>query len=261
MLNVVLRAGAGNPQVEASFAQPFVQALQLPRRSSAADNRLRAVAADAVVTALDVIGEVQEHYVAAQASAALRPLLEERLELVQRLVSTAQARLDVGEGTRSDVVTLDAQRVELLVSIDRTLLEERANRLRLARLIGEPSSAAGWKLDVWSAPLQIDQPEAAWVDAALGARPEIQAIAWRLKALGDDEALTRLLPFEGASAGLDAQVDGGLSIGPSLSTPIPIFDAGQLIGGVGVSGASGELDAICAKAGIEALDAGGSGSA
>ncbi len=41
----------------------------------------------------------------------------------------------------------------------------------------------------------------------------------------------------------------------------PIFDAGQLIGGVGVSGASGELDAICAKAGIEALDAGGSGSA
>ncbi len=227
VLNVVLRVGTGNPQVEASFAQPFVQALQIPRRSSAADNRLRAVAADAVVTALDVIGEVQERYVSAQASAALRPLLEERLALVQRLVSTAQARLDVGEGTRSDVVTLDAQRVELLVSIDRTLLEERANRLRLARLIGEPSSDAGWKLDVWSAPAQIDQPEMAWVEAALAARPEIQAVAWRLKALGDDEALVRLLPWEGASAGLDAQVDGGLSIGPSLSTPIPIFDAGQ----------------------------------
>ncbi|HTF86823.1 MAG TPA: TolC family protein [Planctomycetota bacterium] len=227
VLNVVLRAGSGKPQVEASFVQQFVQALQLPRRSSAADNRLREVAAEAVVTALDVINEVQERYVAAQASAALRPLLEERLALVQNLVSTAQARLDVGEGTRSDVVTLDAQRVELLVSIDRTLLEERANRLRLARLIGEPSSGAGWKLDGWSAPALIDRPEATWVDAALGARPEIQAIAWRLKALGDDEALVRLLPWEGASAGLDLQVDGGSSVGPSLSSPLPVFDRGQ----------------------------------
>lgn len=227
VLTVAVRFGSGEPQINASFTEAFVQAIQLPRRASAADNRLREVAADAVVTALDVISEVQETYIAAQASAALRPLLEERLTLVERLVATAQARLDFGEGTRADVVTLNAQRVELRVSIDRSLLEERANRLRLARLIGEPSSAATWKLDVWSAPLIGDQPEAMWVDAALGARPEIKAIAWRLKALGDEEALVRLLPWEGASAGLDVERDDGWSLGPALSTPLPIFDSGQ----------------------------------
>jgi uncharacterized protein GlcG (DUF336 family) len=35
----------------------------------------------------------------------------------------------------------------------------------------------------------------------------------------------------------------------------PVLEAGQVIGGVGVSGATGDLDAVCAKAGIAALDA------
>ncbi|MBK7877808.1 MAG: TolC family protein [Planctomycetes bacterium] len=227
VLSVVFRAGKGSPQFEASFVQEFVQALQRPTRASAADNRLRAVAADAVVAALDVISEVQERYVDAQTSAALLPLLEERLGLVELLVTTSQARLDAGEGTRSDVVTLQAQRVELQVSIDRARLDERTSRLRLARLIGEPSSAAIWALDPWTAPELRRRSERDWTDAALTARPEIQALAWRLKALGDEAALVRLLPWEGATAGLEAQSDGGWQIGPSISAPLPIFDSGD----------------------------------
>lgn len=224
VLSVVFRAGEGTPQIEASFVQEFVQALQRPTRASAADNRLRAVAADAVVAALDVISDVQESYVDAQSSAALVPILEERLGLLERLVSTARARLDAGEGTRGDVVTLDAQRVELQVSIDRTMLEERTNRLRLARLIGQPSSEATWTLDPWSTPTTRQQSEREWTDAALLSRPEIQSIAWRLRALGDEEGLLRLLPWEGAGVGIDAQSDGDWQLGPSISAPLPIFD-------------------------------------
>ncbi len=227
VLSVVFRTGEGSSQIEASFVQEFVQALQRPTRASAADNRLRAVAADAVVTALDVISELQERYVDAQASATLLPLLEERLGLVERLVTTSQARLDAGEGTRSDVVTLQAQRVELQVSIDRARLDERTSRLRLARLIGEPSSAATWALDPWTAPELRRRSEHDWTDAALTSRPEIQALAWKLKALGDEAALVRLLPWEGAGAGLDAQSDAGWQIGPSISAPLPIFDSGN----------------------------------
>jgi len=226
-LSVVFRAGEGSPQFEASFVQEFVQALKRPTRASAADNRLRAVAADTVVAALDVISEVQERYVDAQTSAALLPLLEERLSLVDRLVTTSQARLDAGEGTRSDVVTLQAQRVELQVAIDRARLDERTGRLRLARLIGEPSATATWTLDPWTAPELRRRSERDWIDAALVARPEIQALAWRLKALGDEAALVRLLPWEGASAGLEAQSGGGWQVGPSISAPLPIFDSGE----------------------------------
>ena len=35
----------------------------------------------------------------------------------------------------------------------------------------------------------------------------------------------------------------------------PIRDGEQVVGGVGVSGATGDLDARCARAGIAALDA------
>jgi len=227
VLNVVLRWGPGKPQFEVSLAQDLIQMLRVPRQSSAADNRLRQVAADAVTVALDVTSEVQERYTAVQASAALVPLLQERLSLIERLVATARSRLDAGEGTRADVATLNAQRVELLVEIDSVRLTEREERLRLARLIGEPSAAATWTLDAWTSPSIGDQPEASWVDAGLQHRPEIQAIAWRLKALGDDEALVRLLPWEGANAGIDVQRDDKFFAGPSVSTPIPVFDMGQ----------------------------------
>lgn len=226
VLNVVVRWGSGEPQIEASLAQDFVAALQIPARSSAADNRLRAAAADAVTVALDVASEVRERYAAVQAMAALTPLLDERLELLGKLASTALARLEAGEGARGDVVTLDAQRIELRVEIDRARLVEREERLRLARLIGEPSSGAAWRLDGWCAPSIGDQPESAWVQAGLARRPEIQSIVWRLRALGDDEAIARLLPWEGASAGVDAQRDDDWTVGPSISTPIPVFDTG-----------------------------------
>ena len=227
VLGVVFRAGEGRPQIEASFAQEFVRALVRPRAASAADNRLRAASADAVVTALDTIREVQEDYASAQSWAALLPLLEERLELVGRPASTARARLDAGEGTRGDVVTLDAQRVQLEVTIDLARLEERASRIGLARRIGRPSSEATWDLEPWSSTPFESLSEDAWTEAALGARPEIQAIVWRLAALGDEAALVSSLPWQGAGAGLEAQKSDGWQAGPSLSTPLPVFDDGS----------------------------------
>ncbi len=227
VLNFVLRWGPGSPQIEVSLAQDLIQAFQIPRRSSAADNRMRQAAADAVTVALDVTAEVQERYAAAQALDALIPLLEERHGLLKRLTETAGARLRSGEGTRLDQTTLDAQRVELEVEIDAAKLQQREARLRLARLVGEPSSEATWRLEPWSAPEIGSEPESRWVDAALASRPEVQAVAWQLAALGDDDEVARLLAWEGASVGIDAQRDDEWFAGPSVSTPIPIFDMGQ----------------------------------
>lgn len=227
VLNIVLRWGPGRPQIEASLTQDLIQVLQIRRRASAADNRLRQAAADAVTEALDVSAELQERYAEVQASDALVPLLEERLILVRRLAETAKARLQSGEGTSTESTILDAQRVELEVEIDAAKIEQREGRIRLARLLGEPSSGAAWRLEPWSAPTIAGEPESRWVEVALVNRPEVQAIAWQLAALGDDYALARLLPWEGAGAGIEAQRDDDWFVGPSISTPIPIFDMGQ----------------------------------
>ncbi|MFO0829286.1 MAG: TolC family protein [Phycisphaerales bacterium] len=227
VLNFVLRWGPGTPQYEISLAQDFVQAIAIPRRSSAADNRAREAASAAIETALDVANEVRERYVAVQASERLIPLLRARIELLERLVSVAQARLDAGEGTRGDLTTLQAQRVDLLVDLDRAVLAEREDRLRLALLVGQPSSAADWSLDPWVAPSADLAPESAWILAALAHRPEIESVRWKLSALGDDAALARITPWDGANVGVDAQNDSEWFVGPSVSSPIPVFDTGQ----------------------------------
>lgn len=227
VLNFVLRWGPGKPQIEVGLAQDIIQVFQIPRRSSAADNRLRQSAADAVTVALDVVAEVQERYTAVQATDRLVPVLEGRLDLLRRLAGVAKNRLDAGEGVRGDVITLDAQRVELEVEIADARIRLRRDRLRLARLVGEPSGTAGWTLDEWTSPGAVVSTEQDWIDTALGHRPEVQSVSWQLAALGDDYALARLLPWEGASAGVSIQRDTDLFAGPSISTPIPIFDMGQ----------------------------------
>lgn len=229
ILNLALRwpEGGGSPIVEASLAQDFIAILMVPRRSSAADNRLRETASDAMTVALDVATELQERYATVQALDELVPLLEQRREPLDKLVELANRLVQAGEGTQQDVTVLEAQRVELAVEIASTELDRRDQRLQLARLIGEPSSNADWTLDAWQAPRLAQAPESAWINAALRHRPEIQSIMWRLAALNDDLALTQLLKWEGGSAGAQAERDGDWSIGPELSLPLPIFDMGQ----------------------------------
>lgn len=229
ILNLALRfpEGGGKPVIEASLAQDLISILKIPRQSSAADNRLRQASAAAITAVIDAVAEVQERYVSVQALEQLLPVFEQRRTLVSKAVDLANARLTAGEGIREDVAVLNTQRVELEVEIAETAQELRDERLRLARLIGRPSSAAAWKLEPWTPPALTNTAEAAWIDAALHSRPEVQERSWVLAALGDDLALTRLLPFDGTSAGVSAERDGSWGVGPEVAIPIPIFDMGQ----------------------------------
>lgn len=229
ILNLALRfpEGGGKPVIEASLAQDLISILKIPRQSSAADNRLRQASAAAIAVTIDAVAEVQERYVSLQALEQLLPVFEQRRTLVSKAVDLANARLSAGEGIREDVAVLNTQRVELEVEIAETTQELRDERLRLARLIGRPSGTAAWKLEPWTPPTLTNTAEAAWIDAGLRSRPEIQERSWALAALGDDLALTSLLPFDGTSAGVQAQRDPDWQVGPEVSIPIPIFDMGQ----------------------------------
>ena len=229
VLNFILKfpEHGGKPSIEAELTADLIAVLQIPRRTSAADHRLRAAAADAITTGLDVASEVQERYFAVQALEELTPVLAERRRLLAKLLQLAHDRLDAGEGTRSDVTTLESQRVELDVEIAQKQQEGADDRLQLARLIGQPSSAATWTVERWRSPAKIEQPEMRWVDSGLANRPEVQAAIWELSALGDDAILARVAPLEGAEAGVKGDRDDDWSIGPSITVPVPIFDLGQ----------------------------------
>jgi len=227
VLNFILRWGPGKPQFEISLAQDFIEALKMPDRISAADNRFREAAANALTVALDSVAAIQIQYSDAQAASELVPLLESRLALLDKLVAVSQDRLDVGEGTKQDLVTLRARRSEIAVDFEEARLSERQTRLRLARFIGEPSSPATWTLDLLTTASSIPASENLWIATALDNRPELQSISWRLAALGDDLLLARASVWNGASVGVDSQRDEKWFTGPSISTPVPIFDTGK----------------------------------
>jgi outer membrane protein TolC len=229
ILSVALRwpEGGGGTIVEASVAAELLSLLKKPGQISAADDRLRAASSDAVAAVLDVWAELQDRYVEVQALDALVPVLEARRRLVERMRLVAQSRLGAGEGTRLDVTTLEAQLVELEVEIAERELERREARLALARLIGRPSDEAHWSIDAWAAPQEVAGSEGAWIASAMTHRPEIEAIAWSLQALGMEERLTGLAWLEGDEVGVDVERDDGWSVGPAFSLALPIFDWGQ----------------------------------
>jgi len=216
----------GATRIEAGLAGELLAILQRPRRSRIAGHRLQAESALALTTALDVVAELEQRYLAVQALEELVPLVEQRGAVLERLREVAQARLELGQGTRLDLTTLDSERSALSVELAARRQELRIARLALARAIGEPSSAADWRLEPWSAPAPVTVDEPTWLRAALASRPEILEIEWELRAREQEEGLARGGAYPGASLGVDAERDGDWSLGPAASAPLPLFDRG-----------------------------------
>jgi outer membrane protein TolC len=229
VLSIALRYpdSGGSPIIEAGLAQEFLSILQKPGLVSAADDRLRASGAEAVSAVLDVLAEVQRQYSSVQTLDKILEELEQRKALVGRLLELTRARLEAGEGTRLDVTTVDAQRLEVEAEFANRELERREERLVLSRLIGHPSGEANWRVSPWEPPPLLRNPEAEWIKAALEHRPEIQSKRWELSALGVQRKLAWFASFEGLEGGAESERDTDWSVGPSISSPIPIFDFGQ----------------------------------
>jgi outer membrane protein TolC len=236
LLTVALRfpEGGGSLQVDAGLSADLIALFRRPSQVSAADHRVRAAAAEAVTTALDVVAEVQEAYAEAQSAEAQLAVLDEQVRLNARLLQLARDRLEAGESARLDVLTLDADRIEWEAARLRKQADASDHRLVLARLIGRPSHDCRWKIDAGpgvTSPLVVGgdrERERRWIETALMHRPELQARSWELAALGDELASARLLAFDAADLGVDAERDeAGWSLGPAVSTPLPLFDWGQ----------------------------------
>lgn len=69
--------------------------------------------------------------------------------------------------------------------------------------------------------------ESAWLKIALDRRPELQGRRWELAALGDDLAIAKFAVLDNGNVGVDAERDGNWSVGPAMTTPIPLLDWGQ----------------------------------
>ena len=228
-LAVKFPTGSGKADIEASIAADLLSLLLKPGRISAADQRLRRSVAESLVVVLDVLSDVRQQYSKAQALAAQVAIDGARRDTLTELLRLTDARLRGGEATRLDALTLQSQAASLEAELIGRRSEEREARLELAWLIGQPSSAAAWTLDAWSAPAAVSADESALLKAALERRPELQAVVWELAALGQEMKVARFGTFlDGGDAGVAAERSGGSwTIGPAGAIAIPVFDTGQ----------------------------------
>lgn len=228
-LDLRFALSSGTNQVfEPTIAEDLVSLISKPRVISAADSRLRGSVAEALTTVLDLISEVQETYAAARAADEEIANAQRRMELLQQLRNIAQKRLQAGEGTKLDVLTLDAQLMQAEIDLADSQIQRLTERTTLARLVGQPRSAAEWSLSAWEVPaLTTLGSESAWIDTALANRPEVASKNWELRALGEDLAAATFQPFQGAEVGVHAERDPDWRVGPTLTTPVPLFDFGQ----------------------------------
>ena len=217
-----------NTAFEPTLGADLLSLLQKPAQIAAADHRLRESAATALITVLDVMTEVQEAYASSRSVDAEIENARHRLQRIQQLRDLSQKRLDLGEGTRLDVLTLDAQLMQAELDVSDLDLLRVDHRLALAKLLGEPRSAAAWKLSAWEPPGDgAMAAESKWIDAALLNRPEILARVWELRALGDDLSAASFPPLQGGDIAAHGERDPDWRVGPSLTFPVPIFDFGQ----------------------------------
>jgi cobalt-zinc-cadmium efflux system outer membrane protein len=218
--------GGGKPALEASIAQDLLALLRRGPKISVADDRLRAASAEALKEAADLISETQQSYLAAAVVDEELAILARRRQLFDRLLETARTRLKAGEGTRLDVTTLEAQRIELDAEVADKEAERTDQRLGLARIIGRPAGRIDWTLDRSLLPTAVAGSERDWIAAALTHRPEIESRRWELAALGSEVELARWSLFDPAEIGVMSQRDPDWQVGPTISAPLPIFDNG-----------------------------------
>lgn len=226
LLSFVVRWGGGSPQVEASLTESVVQVLQTPTRASAADHRLRAAAAAALTVALDVVAEAGAYLAAAQVADQRLAELEARAAVLARLVAVAESRFRNGEAAAAEPTALQAQQQELAIEVEQARLRAREARLALAHRLGQPGAEAGWELEPLAPVTAELQPERDWLARALTHRPELQQLAWELRALGDEARLATLAPLADAELGAEAEKDPDWAAGPAFSVPLPVFDTG-----------------------------------
>lgn len=219
--------GGGKPQVDVGLTGDLLSLLVKPRQIDAADARVRSACSEALAVTLEVIAEVQERFALVRELDARMAILEERQRILARLLDIAKSRVRAGEAGSLDATTFEAQSAALKTEILAAAAQQQGERLALARLIGEPSAPADWKLSEGDAPPALAGDEKTLVARAMALRPELQAQAWELAALGEEARVAPLLAFEGTQAGAEAQLDGDWAAGPAVAVPVPLFDWGQ----------------------------------
>jgi cobalt-zinc-cadmium efflux system outer membrane protein len=234
---VRFNTAGGGTGVDVGIVQDFMDVLAIPLRKRVAAATFEAVKARVAGQVMDLAGEAHAAFVMFQAS-------QQSLDLRRQVLAAAEASYDVArrlraagntraldllaEQTLYEQAKLDARSAEAQVARDRERLNE------LMGLWAEPAGA--WTAAARLPELPADDPAAAGGPATDVERQAVErSLDLQAGRLEVDVAARSLglkvpfglLPDAEVGAAAEREVEGGWSVGPAVSLPIPLFNQGQ----------------------------------
>ncbi len=213
--------------------QEFVSLLSMPLRKGRAQAQFEAAKLRVTASVVDMAGRVRSAYYEYVAAAQTTEMRRTVLEATRASYELARRVRAAGNSTELDVAT--ERDLFEQAKLDLALAEENEIVLReqLTAMMGLWGEQAGWRamarlpaIPEADSGHDIQSIERRAVEASLDlavARREIEVAA---RTLGISRPFSWLSETVVGVAG-ERDLDGGWSVGPTLSVPVPLFDQGQ----------------------------------
>ncbi|WP_246727721.1 TolC family outer membrane protein [Chelativorans sp. Marseille-P2723] len=229
---VEIRAG----EFGVSLQQPIFDGFQTRNNVRASEAQVRAAVEALRNDELNILFDAASAYMDVIRDRQIAALTAENLEFLEEQVRSARSRLDVGEGTRTDVAQAEASRQAALARLSAARAQAAASAALYRQLVGEePGSLSPAQPLTNLLPRSLDEA----INIALAEHPVILATKHQVDAAAFTVKATEgaLLPQLSASAGLTASrtdsSPGGPNDGSSnsatigLNLTVPIYQGGE----------------------------------
>lgn len=259
-------AGGGLARLESSIAQNVADLWQIPVRSRVAEHDLNRAILQMARQAGQRAAEIKAAHARALSAEHLHELSESYAGIAHRLLETSEARRAAGAGSELDVTLARSADLQARLQVENARLERARARRQLAQLLGLTTNADDLELLDQPPAAQVTNlsPEAG-LELARESRLDMQAAqqSVEMAAMAIELEVRHVFPTLEIGAGLErdarraqpgrkliadtarASIAGGgltapdiqprsqrrrntdITIGPSLSLELPIFDQNQ----------------------------------
>jgi outer membrane protein len=176
---------------ELSVEQPLFAGGRLRAGYRAADRMAAAAEWAAAEARADVALEARRAYWSLNGALSAMEAMDAALVQVEAHLRAVRRRFEEGALLRADVLAVETRRSQLLLDRLEARNAVQVWRLELNRLLGLTRDAEVTPVDAGTGIMDPSPVDAAWVERAVAARPELRALSEQVAALRAQEAIAR----------------------------------------------------------------------
>jgi len=223
--------GGSGTGLEFGVAQDFMSILYIPLRKRQAEAAFQSAILRVTGAILDLAAEVRAAFIDLQAAGQNLEMRQTVVEATGVSYEIAKRLRAAGNITELEVAQERALHEQARIELAAAEVDVFMNREALQERMGLWGQQTSWRIparmpDLPAQEMEGDEIERRAVERSLDLAITRQEIEVAGRALG----LARPLGFlddVAAGAAAEREVEGGWSVGPALSIPIPLFDQGQ----------------------------------